>query len=123
MSSRILPVVCKVFPAGSKAGTEARGIDQNKIEEHEDEQSVKNQTSEDCFFYSNFIKVNDVYLLLGKSHVLEYKMAIWASQVQTYRLIFDVLLRYQKIIIFGRLPDGPKNRALEANLAVAPPVR
>ena len=31
----------------------------------------------------------------------------------TYRLIFDVLLRCQKIIIFGRLPDGPKNRALE----------
>ena len=27
-----------------------------------------------------------------------------------YRLIFDVLLRCQKIIIFGRLPDGPKNR-------------
>ena len=34
----------------------------------------------------------------------------------TCRLIFDVLLRCQKIIIFGRLPDGPKNlknRALE----------
>ena len=31
----------------------------------------------------------------------------------TYRLIFDVLLRCQKIIIFGRLPDGPTNRALE----------
>ena len=28
-------------------------------------------------------------------------------------LIFDVLVRCQKIIIFGRLPDGPKNRALE----------
>ena len=28
----------------------------------------------------------------------------------TYRLIFDVLLRCQKIIIFGCLPDGPKNR-------------
>ena len=28
----------------------------------------------------------------------------------TYRLIFDVLLRCQKIIIFGHLPDGPKNR-------------
>ena len=28
----------------------------------------------------------------------------------TYRLIFDVLLRCYKIIIFGRLPDGPKNR-------------
>ena len=31
----------------------------------------------------------------------------------TYRLIFDVLLRCQKIIIFGRLPDGPKNRKIE----------
>ena len=31
----------------------------------------------------------------------------------TYPLIFDVLVRCQKIIIFGRLPDGPKNRALE----------
>ena len=34
----------------------------------------------------------------------------------TYRLIFNVLVRCQKIIIFGRLPDGPqnrKNRALE----------
>ena len=28
----------------------------------------------------------------------------------TYRLIFEVLLRCQKIIICGRLPDGPKNR-------------
>ena len=34
----------------------------------------------------------------------------------TYHLILDVLVRCQKIIIFGRLPDGPKhrkNRALE----------
>ena len=31
----------------------------------------------------------------------------------TYRLIFDVLVRCQKIIIFGRLPDGPTNRASE----------
>ena len=28
----------------------------------------------------------------------------------TYLLILDVLVRYRKIIIFGRLPDGPKNR-------------
>jgi hypothetical protein len=33
----------------------------------------------------------------------------------TYRLIFDVLLRCQKIIIFGRLPDGPKNRRNRAS--------
>ena len=32
----------------------------------------------------------------------------------TYRLIFDVLLRCQKIIIFGRLPDGLKNRKNQA---------
>ena len=32
--------------------------------------------------------------------------------VSTYHLIFDVLVRCQKIIIFGRLPDGPKSRAL-----------
>ena len=30
--------------------------------------------------------------------------------VSTYHLIFDVLVRCPKIIIFGRLPDGPKNR-------------
>ena len=30
--------------------------------------------------------------------------------VSTYHLIFDVLVRCQKIIIFGRLPDGPTNR-------------
>ena len=28
----------------------------------------------------------------------------------TYPLILDVLVRYQKLIIFGRPPDGPKNR-------------
>ena len=28
--------------------------------------------------------------------------------VSTYHLIFDVLVRCQKIIIFGRLPDGPQ---------------
>ena len=32
----------------------------------------------------------------------------------TYRLIFDVLLRCQKIIIFGRLPDGPRNQTNQA---------
>ena len=32
--------------------------------------------------------------------------------VSTYHLILDVLVRCQKIIILGRLPDGPKNRAL-----------
>jgi hypothetical protein len=35
-------------------------------------------------------------------------------QGSTYRLIFDVLLRCSKTIIFGHLPDGPKNRALSA---------
>ena len=34
-------------------------------------------------------------------------------QGSTYRLIFEVLLRCSKTIIFGLLPDGPKNRALE----------
>ena len=42
----------------------------------------------------------------------------------TYRLIFEVLLRCQKIIIFGRLPDGPlnrKNRTLERQGPKIPP--
>ena len=34
----------------------------------------------------------------------------------TYPLIFDVLVRCQKIIIFGCLPDGPKNRAVERQI-------
>ena len=34
--------------------------------------------------------------------------------VSTYHLIFDVLLRFEKIIIFGRLPDGPTNRTNRA---------
>ena len=34
--------------------------------------------------------------------------------VSTYHLIFNVLVRCQKIIIFGRLPDGPKIRKKRA---------
>ena len=32
----------------------------------------------------------------------------------THHLIFDVLVRSQNIIIFGRPPDGPKNRTNQA---------
>ena len=34
--------------------------------------------------------------------------------VSIYPLIYEVLLRCQKIIIFGRLPEGPTNRTNRA---------
>ena len=66
------------------------------------------------------IEKQTLFLILGhskKRYQRElHKSCFWIQNGDmgvpgsTYRLIFDVLLRCHKIIIFGRLPDGPKNR-------------